>query len=498
MKQTFFVRVFRKLIQHFFAPYFNHLNHQVASIHAYNYAPFLRDDFNNLLQLVFPKEYPRLSPSLDCLLLLTLQGHAFAEGNNGWTIHQELREILHTSDSPDIRGAAHEKFPTSPSRLKILFVCGMFPSVRHAGGLRLFDLISSLSQNHDVYLFSLFDPQLDQESHDLLKSKLTSISTFSSIDFTKPSILVKLQELNIDHGFFNIIHFEYNNSVRLIEPLRPYGGKTIFTFMECTGRRSSMDVLLYFPHNSKKLGRSLREMIENIAHEAVASRLADITVALTTEDSDFVQKYSTKKPKVLPSGVSEWEILNKVQNNTAPYRNKIEGKNVTFLGYFDHYPNLDGMKWYLEFIHPIVKKQVKDYTITIAGDGNTSELKKLTKNDSSVIYTGRIPDITKPILSSRVCISPLISGAGFRGKINQYSALHRPTVSTRIGTSGTPYEHERSVLIADQPEQFAKEVIRLLTDDTLWDTMQREANEVVLENFVWDKVTKKLESFYYA
>ena len=72
----------------------------------------------------------------------------------------------------------------------------------------------------------------------------------------------------------------------------------------------------------------------------------------------------------------------------------------------------------------------------------------------SVVFVGRVDDILEPLGNARICVSPLISGAGFRGKINQYSAVGRPTVSTSIGVSGTPYVNGESVVIADRPEAF--------------------------------------------
>ena len=89
-----------------------------------------------------------------------------------------------------------------------------------------------------------------------------------------------------------------------------------------------------------------------------------------------------------------------------------------------------------------------------------------------------------------VCASPLINGAGLRGKVNQYAMIGRPFVSTSIGVCGTPYQNEKSVFMSDQPKKFAQYVVRLLQDKKAANKMSTEALRVVKRNFSWEQPIK--------
>jgi len=144
----------------------------------------------------------------------------------------------------------------------------------------------------------------------------------------------------------------------------------------------------------------------------------------------------------------------------------------------------------------LVKKAIPDYKIYIVGCGNLLKLHELTDGDSSVVITGPVESVVPYILKAKICISPLISGAGIRGKQNQYSVLGRPSVTTSIGNKGLIYKNEDSVLVADEPHDFAKAMIRLLTDEELYGAIQKKAKKIAMDNYTWKAHINELESIY--
>jgi len=112
------------------------------------------------------------------------------------------------------------------------------------------------------------------------------------------------------------------------------------------------------------------------------------------------------------------------------------------------------------------------------------------------VFLGEVEDLVGTLQSGKVCLAPLVSGAGIRGKVNQYSSVCRPTVSTRIGACGTPYQHEKSIMIADDPNEFASHIVRLITDRSLYETIRSNANKVAIENFSWKPLINNLENIY--
>jgi hypothetical protein len=83
---------------------------------------------------------------------------------------KELAFIFSSKPSqPDIEPVRKPVIGTSPG--KIVFVTGVFPSVNHGGGLRIFDLIHELSLlGYEVALFTV-KPLTDADSESLIELK---------------------------------------------------------------------------------------------------------------------------------------------------------------------------------------------------------------------------------------------------------------------------------------------------------------------------------------
>lgn len=374
-------------------------------------------------------------------------------------------------------------------KLKILYICGMFPSANHGGGLRISDIITELTKKHEVDLFSVYDQKLDGQYFQQIKSIVKNIKIVNRDLLSTKELCKWLKLIKKEDYYYDIIQMEYPHTISMVDELHRYGKKVGFTFMECISRRAAIDVC-----NNIKAGKSsLKSMVDFITYakmENYISHKADFTIAVTTKDSDYVTKFggivSYIVPTCIPISLSEAIIPESLSYEYS----------AAFVGFFDHYPNIEAMEWYLKNIHSLVKNMISGYKIVIIGYGDTSLLKKNIQDDSSVIFTGFVNNLAEYIKKTKICISPLISGAGIRAKINQYSILGKPTVSTSIGLCGTPYIHGESVLKADSPREFADSIIELLNNNELYEKIKKGCKKVALDNFTWEKQIKKLESIY--
>jgi glycosyltransferase involved in cell wall biosynthesis len=73
--------------------------------------------------------------------------------------------------------------------------------------------------------------------------------------------------------------------------------------------------------------------------------------------------------------------------------------------------------------------------------------------------------------------------------------LCRPTVSTPIGVCGTPFVDNKSVVIADTPEAFARGVIKLIGDNDFYEKIAASAKAEAEVHFSWAPVIEKMEIF---
>src|SRR3989304_6090235 len=139
------------------------------------------------------------------------------------------------------------------------------------------------------------------------------------------------------------------------------------------------------------------------------------------------------------------------------------------------------MVWFLEEVYPLIQAQVPDLSLTITGDHADLPLPPA----SNVTLTGVVDDIRPLIASSSVSLVPLQAGGGTRLKILEAMALGVPVVSTLKGAEGLEIRSGEHLLIADTPEAFAENVIRVLRDPALRKGITDRARRMVEEKYDW-------------
>jgi glycosyltransferase involved in cell wall biosynthesis len=405
-----------------------------------------------------------------------------------------LTKILSSSQGSPFRPIlpAH---PNAPKKLKILYVTGMFPSTEHAGGLRIFDILMNLSDRHEIDLYSMYDPKMDRSSLNHLRGRLRKVRLVHFKAFSGADAQKWLVGEEIPEGYYDLIHYEYNHTIELIDDLRRWTKKSVFIMTECL----SKSVYLRLADCHKKsgslvdAGRYLTRLLINVLHEKEGHFRADRSISVTPEDADFIEKVIGVRPTVVPTGISDFAVYRPA---TLVKDLKPTPHTAMFLGFYDHSPNIEAMQWYLRSIHPLIKAKLPDYKFSVVGAGNTKVLREEFGTDTNVEITGRVDDFVPYIAKSKICVSPLISGAGIRGKINQYSAVGRPTVSTSIGVAGVNYKNQESVIVADSAEDFANGVVKLLTNEEFWQSTTSNAVAVAKRDHSWSELIKKLEDVY--
>ncbi len=172
------------------------------------------------------------------------------------------------------------------------------------------------------------------------------------------------------------------------------------------------------------------------------------------------------------------------------------GHRIIFMGGMYYPPNDDALKFYFHEIHTLIKNKVPDVTITLLGGEPSAWLKKLSKNDSSILIPGLVPDVREYIQSSRVCISPMRKGSGTSLKILEYMGSGKPIVSTKVGARGISCGNYKDIIIANEPKAFAGAVVDSLRNDHLAKTLGENARKTAEEFYDWKIIGKKLFEVY--
>ena len=167
--------------------------------------------------------------------------------------------------------------------------------------------------------------------------------------------------------------------------------------------------------------------------------------------------------------------------------------NVVFVGVMHYRPNVDAAIYFVREILPHLLRDRPNLTFSIVGGGPPDELQRLA--GKNVVVTGRVPDTRPYVARAGVCAVPLRMGSGTRLKVLEGLAMGCPLVSTSIGCEGIAAADGEHLLVADDPQEFARGIVRILDDPTLASRLARNGRSMVEAHYSWPSVLQQLEAF---
>lgn len=166
-------------------------------------------------------------------------------------------------------------------------------------------------------------------------------------------------------------------------------------------------------------------------------------------------------------------------------------RNFLFIGGFEHTPNVDAMLWFCAEIMPAILRELPEATFHIIGSKMPESVRALASDH--VVTHGYLENVDLFFESCLLSVAPLRFGAGVKGKVNQSMSFGVPVVSTSIGAEGMHLTHEKNILLADDPRDFAQQVIRLHRDQELWTALSRNSLSNIEEHFSTAAARRNLE-----
>jgi Glycosyltransferase len=110
--------------------------------------------------------------------------------------------------------------------------------------------------------------------------------------------------------------------------------------------------------------------------------------------------------------------------------------------------------------------------------------------------TGFVTDVRPYVKHASVVVVPLRVGGGTRLKILEALAMSKPLVSTTVGAEGIEAVPDRDLVIADRPEEFADEVVSLLSQTERRQALGAAGYRLVHNQYNWERIVKDLEKIY--
>lgn len=221
-------------------------------------------------------------------------------------------------------------------------------------------------------------------------------------------------------------------------------------------------------------------------YEGRLCRLSNTVIAVSEEDAVYLNAYRKNKDVVVvPSGIITDDYQSEMTQDGLPEQ------TIVFTGKMDYRPNVDAMLWFFEDIW----HKINMGHLVIVGQKPHPRLQPLLQEDRITI-TGWVDSVQPYLRNATVYIAPLRMGSGTRLKILEALASGCAIVATTTAVTGLNDTVKQAIIIADDAQDFADAVKRLLNNPTERDALRTKAPEAVRESYDWSVLIPRLLDAY--
>lgn len=400
--------------------------------------------------------------------------------------------------------------------MKVLFLTPQLPHPPTKGtALRNFHLMANLASGHEVYLLSFVEESARHRQAEAVSEMEAYCRRVVTVPVpphpmgrrlrhlllsSLPDMALRLRSAQFASALGRLLEQEGFDIVQVegIE-MAPYipliasllGRRPRIVFDEHNAeyllQRRAFEIALRRPGAWAGAAYSFLQWLKLRRYEREACRAADHVLVVSEADRQGLLALAPGLPTtVVPNGVD-------TSSFSFPRRCP-PGAELVFTGTMDFRPNVDAMTWFCTQILPRIRREVPQAHLSIVGRSPSPAVRALA--GASIVVTGEVDDIRPYLAAASVYVVPLRFGGGTRFKVLEALAAGVFTVSTRFGTEGIAVAHQRELLLADDANTFAHEVVRLLREPELGDRLAQAGRTLVERDFDWRVIVPRLERVY--
>jgi len=225
------------------------------------------------------------------------------------------------------------------------------------------------------------------------------------------------------------------------------------------------------------------------AEEEASWRAADACAVTSPRDEATIRQAVPRARTAVVPNAADTDFY-------SPRASTPEPSTILFFGTIAHYPNTDGLIFFLDNVLPLIKQVRPDVRLLVVGPAPPPEILRRAAPD--VIVTGEVPDVRPYLERAKVVVVPLRIGGGTRLKIVEALAMAKPVVSTSLGAEGLDVSDGEDILIADNAPAFADRVAGVLADNALATRLGSAGRRLVERSYDWNASARKLEALYHS
>ncbi len=170
---------------------------------------------------------------------------------------------------------------------------------------------------------------------------------------------------------------------------------------------------------------------------------------------------------------------------------------LVFSGKMSFHANIAGALQLIKGVMPYVWQQHPDIRVIIAGSDPPPAIQNLAV-EKRVEITGYVDDLRPYIAQAHIAVCPLPYAVGVQYKVLEAMALGTPVVASSHVAAGIQAAVGQDLLVADHPQEFAQQILRLLNDKILWQNVAEHALHYVQTHHNWELLMQRLLGVYQA
>jgi glycosyltransferase involved in cell wall biosynthesis len=190
--------------------------------------------------------------------------------------------------------------------------------------------------------------------------------------------------------------------------------------------------------------------------------ISDVLTAVSNVDAQFYEQLTPSKRCEIAVISNSVDLSSR--ENWLSQDDILRHPALTIIGSFGHRTSaMDiGTRWFLEKVWEKVRTSNPEATLYIVGGG--SQLNWTSDPDRRIEVLGRVESTGKILNFTDLNLVPLLFESGTRFKILESGMYRRPVVSTSLGAEGLDVEHNKEIIICDDPTEFAGAISQILQD----------------------------------
>lgn len=228
-----------------------------------------------------------------------------------------------------------------------------------------------------------------------------------------------------------------------------------------------------------RLRRLLRDRDVRRAHRLESWAVASYDRILAVSEPDAL---ALGDAGVVPNGV-DLEAFPATPVPTEP--------RVVMTASLNYGPNIDGLRWFLADVWPLVAEHRPDAVLEIVGRQPSDEVVQLVAKAGAQLHAD-VPAVAPHLARARVAVVPLRIGSGTRLKALEAMSAGRPMVGTTIGLEGLHLTHGVDCFMVDEADTSAAAILELLEDHDLASRLAGAARQLADARFGWPHIGSQL------